>query len=40
MHEEVQVELERKRRESLIALTPIFPESRDFDFLLKNKFLT
>jgi hypothetical protein len=37
MDEEIREEL---ARESLPAIAPVFPELRDFDFLLANKFET
>lgn len=37
MDEEIRQELEN---ESLPSIAPVFPELRDFDFLLANKFET
>lgn len=37
---EVKEDIERQEREGLITIAPVFPERRDFDFLLLNKFET
>lgn len=36
MDEEIKKQIEKKR----ITIAPVFPELRDFDFLLRNKFET
>lgn len=40
MDEEIKQDVERKRREGFFVISPVFPEIRDFDFLLTNKFKT
>lgn len=33
-------EIKRQKESEILGVTEVFPESRDFDFLLKNKFET